>query len=686
MARTLRQCAGHGVGQCAPARHPSVACRTEPGKVRDSPGENHTALWALSMASWRHVRIRATVDGLGGLRAGLGAGRRARGHRGGGAHPSVAARQRQRRGPGADRARRPSPAMPGAPAFTVVPRKDGLTFYPCTKCHAALPPNPQPRKLVNAPHPAALDHGKGRIWCLDCHQAKDRDVLHTLGGSQVDFDDAYLVCGQCHLRTPAGLVFRRATASAWRTGSGDRARSIDCTHCHDPHSPALKPRAPSQPPPVRAGLQPMPRSRARPRRCGSATPPRQPDDANATSAERRVPTKRASASYRRRFLAGLAHGRRRPVAPRPPAPAPAAGGLGRQHAARRAGQLLPGPLPAHDAGRDPAALARIERKAQRQYGVDIQCEDTPPLPGVVFGYALNISQVQGLPRLRGRLRQGEQPGPRFAGAVHPRAARWTTAAWTWSGPSTTTTPTTVPVPGKFYLPVQCMQCDNPPCVKACPVERHLAGAGRHRRDRLRLVHRLPLLHGRPAPTGPGTSTGPSRRSPPAELNPNTNYLGNRPRPKGVVEKCHFCTQRTRKGRQPACQEACPTGARIFGNLLDPEQRDPLRPREQEGVPAQGRTRHRAEVLVLHRRLTEPHDLLIRFIRTALREMLRGGRALLDAGSACWRLLVAIGVVRLRRPAARRPGRHRHERPGVLGLLHRELRVPGRASPPRRCCW
>lgn len=46
-------------------------------------------------------------------------------------------------------------------------------------------------------------------------------------------------------------------------------------------------------------------------------------------------------------------------------------------------------------------------------------------------------------------------------------------------------------------------------------------------------------------------------------------MGNRPRPRGVVEKCHLCLPRTRAGRLPACQEACPTGARIFGNLLDP---------------------------------------------------------------------------------------------------------------------
>ena len=35
-----------------------------------------------------------------------------------------------------------------------------------------------------------------------------------------------------------------------------------------------------------------------------------------------------------------------------------------------------------------------------------------------------------------------------------------------------------------------------------------------------------------------------------------------------MEKCTFCLHRVRRGRLPACLEACPTGARVFGNLLD----------------------------------------------------------------------------------------------------------------------
>ena len=57
--------------------------------------------------------------------------------------------------------------------------------------------------------------------------------------------------------------------------------------------------------------------------------------------------------------------------------------------------------------------------------------------------------------------------------------------------------------------------------------------------------------------------------PAEEINATQSYLSNRVRPQGVVEKCTFCLHRTRRGEYPACLEACPTGSRKFGNLLDP---------------------------------------------------------------------------------------------------------------------
>jgi molybdopterin-containing oxidoreductase family iron-sulfur binding subunit len=129
-------------------------------------------------------------------------------------------------------------------------------------------------------------------------------------------------------------------------------------------------------------------------------------------------------------------------------------------------------------------------------------------------------------------------------------------------------PESVPLPGKVYLPVQCQQCDNPPCVKACPVE-----ATWKEPDGVVVVDYDWCIGCRycmtACPYWARHFNWTAPQLPAAELNPDTHYLGNRPRPKGVVEKCHFCLQRTRKGRQPACQEACPTGARVFGNLLDP---------------------------------------------------------------------------------------------------------------------
>jgi hypothetical protein len=144
----------------------------------------------------------------------------------------------------------------GAASFRVLPQKPGILLFPCTQCHAAKPPDPTPRALVGAPHVADLPHGNGRMWCIACHKLDDRDLLVLLDGTPVDFDDAHLVCGQCHGNRHRDWWFgaHGKRAANW---SGERV-IWNCTHCHDPHQPALAPRKPSKPPPLRARLSPMP--------------------------------------------------------------------------------------------------------------------------------------------------------------------------------------------------------------------------------------------------------------------------------------------------------------------------------------------------------------------------------------------------------------------------------------------
>ena len=129
-------------------------------------------------------------------------------------------------------------------------------------------------------------------------------------------------------------------------------------------------------------------------------------------------------------------------------------------------------------------------------------------------------------------------------------------------------PESTPEPGFFYMPVQCHQCKNPPCVKVCPVN-----ATWQEKDGITVIDYNWCIGCRyceaacPYFARRFNFTEPS--IPADKLNPNQSYLGNRPRHKGVMEKCHFCIQRTRAGRYPACLEVCPTGARKFGNILDP---------------------------------------------------------------------------------------------------------------------
>ncbi len=214
-------------------------------------------------------------------------------------------------------------------------------------------------------------------------------------------------------------------------------------------------------------------------------------------------------------------------------------------------------------------IQRLERLAKLKHNEDVTIATTDAMPGVRLRLRLQHFQVQGVPALRRGLHQREQP----------RRATWTCST---SGSSRRRTATSismrptlpiqheVPVEGHFYIGTQCFPVRQSPLRSGLPGWGHMAGTRRHRRHRLQLVRRMPVRAWPPVHTGPGASTGTRRRCHSAEVNPNQHYLGNRARKQGVVEKCTFCIHRTRQGRLPACVEACPTGARVFGNLLDPD--------------------------------------------------------------------------------------------------------------------
>ncbi len=212
-------------------------------------------------------------------------------------------------------------------------------------------------------------------------------------------------------------------------------------------------------------------------------------------------------------------------------------------------------------------LRRLEQETLEEYGAEVTIADHEPLEGVEFGYALNLSVCIGCRKCAEACHQ-ENNHDRRTNNSYIRVFEMEQGSLDFEK-GTADYDHEVPRPGKYYLPVQCQQCDNAPCVDVCPVQ-----ATWKEKDGIVVVDynwcigcryceaACPYHARRFNWTRPEIS--------PDEVNPDQSYLSNRIRPQGVVEKCTFCLHRTREGRLPACLEACPTGARVFGNLLDPD--------------------------------------------------------------------------------------------------------------------
>jgi molybdopterin-containing oxidoreductase family iron-sulfur binding subunit len=138
------------------------------------------------------------------------------------------------------------------------------------------------------------------------------------------------------------------------------------------------------------------------------------------------------------------------------------------------------------------------------------------------------------------------------------------------------------------LPRPCMQCDNPPCVKVCPV-----GATTKRADGIIIVDYFRCIGCRlcavSCPYGvryfnwdkpTKEEIDKTRQESWAKVNEVWDAAGKEltldpyaieiPRPHGVIEKCNFCLHRVEKDMKPACVDGCPSGAIKFGNIGDPD--------------------------------------------------------------------------------------------------------------------
>jgi len=224
-------------------------------------------------------------------------------------------------------------------------------------------------------------------------------------------------------------------------------------------------------------------------------------------------------------------------------------------------------LSREDVGR---LLKKIERDHAARFGQkEWKVSSLAPRPGVEFGYGLDLSRCIGCRRCVYACvkenNQSRDPQIHWIRVLEMDKARGVDVMES----NIYYEAEAVPRPGKFYMPVQCHQCRNPPCVKVCPV-----GATWQEPDGITVVDYDWCLGCRccmaACPYGARHFNWTTPGIKAEEVNPDLHFLGNRVRPKGVVEKCTFCIQRARVGRYPACVEICPVGARKFGNLLDPQ--------------------------------------------------------------------------------------------------------------------
>lgn len=126
-----------------------------------------------------------------------------------------------------------------------------------------------------------------------------------------------------------------------------------------------------------------------------------------------------------------------------------------------------------------------------------------------------------------------------------------------------------PNANRAFYPTLCNHCEEPPCVPVCPTK-----ATFKREDGIVLIDWNDCIGCgaciQACPYEQRFYVEDSQTSFPDGAGQYTNPHAHKA-PGGVPVKCDFCYHRVDEGGIPACVEACPSEARIFGFLDDGEQ-------------------------------------------------------------------------------------------------------------------
>jgi Fe-S-cluster-containing dehydrogenase component len=120
--------------------------------------------------------------------------------------------------------------------------------------------------------------------------------------------------------------------------------------------------------------------------------------------------------------------------------------------------------------------------------------------------------------------------------------------------------------GSYFQPTPCMQCENAPCVKVCPV-----GATYHDATGVVLIDNQVCIGCRmcmaACPYGARTFNWSDPPETPGVSAADYTPENSTPQRRGTVSKCMFCAHQAVGGKLPACALECPMDAIYFGDLV-----------------------------------------------------------------------------------------------------------------------